>query len=206
MRENPGVYKRGDIWWYQVGRGIRHSSRSTDRAVAVALREKALRIRREGVAARAGIERKTDAHAEWLQWVVAQQANSDSWLHRTYRHMRRKTRTRQWIDCLTLEELVALTIDSDGKCALTGLPFHLEQNSKRHPFAISIDRIESSRGYCADNVRLVLLAVNLAMSHWGDMAFREIARALVGRELLNQEHKSVIMNGHTVDDQICEKD
>ena len=185
MSETAGVYKRGEVWWYRVGRDIRRSSQSGDREVAVAMRERALQIRREARAVKAATRRSLKASTEWQAWVQAQGANSDGWLHRTHRHMRRKTRLRNWIECLTLDELADLAIESNGHCALTGLPF---SRKPRHPFAISIDRIDSGKGYCAGNVRLVLLAVNLGMSHWGEDAFRSIARALVGRELLKPLH------------------
>jgi len=184
-----GVYLRGDIWWYRIGRNIRRSSNSTDINVAIALREKGLQFKREGIVARATIRHEANAPAIWTEWVAAQQTDKDSWLHRTYRHMRRKSRLRHWADCISLDELVALTLNSQGKCELTGLPFHTERGGKRHPFAISIDRKHSDHGYGPGNVRLVLLAVNLAMSHWGDGAFRVIARALVGKELLSGSTK-----------------
>lgn len=181
----PGVYLRGSIWWYSLGRGIRRSSNSIDKNVAIAMRERALQFKREGVAARAAIRLEVNAPIVWAEWLATQQGDRDSWLHRTHRHMRRKTRLRHWVDCLSLDELCALTLNSSGRCALTGLPFHTDRGVTRHPFAISIDRMDSSKGYTLGNVRLVLLAVNLAMSHWGDEAFRSIARALVGRELLS---------------------
>lgn len=46
MSEETGVYKRGDIWWYRVGRTIRRSSRSRNMHDAIAMRERALAIYR----------------------------------------------------------------------------------------------------------------------------------------------------------------
>lgn len=107
--------------------------------------------------------------------------------------MRLKSRRRQWLNCISLEEFTHLALMSDGHCAITGIPFSREDR-KHAPFAISVDRIESVKGYCSGNVRFVLLAVNLGMSHWGDEAFRQIARALVGRELIGMGGNS----GHTI--------
>lgn len=174
MSEETGVYKRGDIWWYRVGRTIRRSSRSRNMHDAIAMRERALAIYREGA-----------VRDEWREWVSAQQGDSNSWLRRTHSHMRRRTRIRGWADCISMEELVRLVRASNGACALTGLPFSRTER-KHDPFSISVDRIDSRQGYCAGNVRLVLLAVNLGMSHWGEDAFRVIARALVGRELVDR--------------------
>jgi hypothetical protein len=53
-----------------------------------------------------------------------------------------------------------------GLCEVSGMPFYIGTDS-RHPQQPSIDRIDSSRGYEADNLRMVCLAVNYCMSHWG---------------------------------------
>jgi len=59
------------------------------------------------------------------------------------------------------------------KCKVTGIDFDLSPiNGKRtRPFAPRIDRIDSSKGYTPDNIRLVCFAVNMAMNEWGDEVF-----------------------------------
>jgi hypothetical protein len=67
-----------------------------------------------------------------------------------------------------------------GRCALTGIPFVFErppEGCKNHPFSLSLDRIDSRRGYLRDNVRFVLTSMNLALSEWGESVFRRIAEA-----------------------------
>lgn len=65
-----------------------------------------------------------------------------------------------------------------GKCAVTGLPFKCEPQSRFHkaPFAPSLDRKDCRKGYTLDNVRLVCVAVNFAMGEWGEAVFEQIAR------------------------------
>ena len=58
------------------------------------------------------------------------------------------------------------------KCALTGIPFKGSQ-ARPDPFAPSIDRIDSSRGYVRGNVRIICLAMNIAREE----VFAEIAAA-----------------------------
>ena len=174
MNNPTGIYKpkNSRYWWYSAGRGLRRSSRSVNIEDAIAQREQALALKGRKLVSE-----------DWRLWVSAQREDSNSWLRRTHARMRRKTAIRKWGSCLTLQELTTLTLASDGRCALTGLQFARRPSSPRHPFSISVDRIESSRGYEPGNVRVILLAVNLAMSHWGENALREISRALVGREL-----------------------
>lgn len=68
--------------------------------------------------------------------------------------------------------------ESEGRCALTGLAFDLEKGGwARRPYAPSLDRIDSSKGYTFDNCRIVCVAVNVAMNEWGESVFRRVALA-----------------------------
>lgn len=50
---------------------------------------------------------------------------------------------------------------SDGKCAITGLPLIIETNSGKFNQA-SPDRIDNTKNYDIDNVKIICLAINLA--------------------------------------------
>lgn len=67
-------------------------------------------------------------------------------------------------------------------CAITGIPFALSEPGKRNPYAPSLDRINSRKGYTKDNVRVVLHAVNLALSDWGDEVFTRVCMAVAERK------------------------
>jgi hypothetical protein len=62
------------------------------------------------------------------------------------------------------------------RCALTGIPFlaPVKSASSRSPFAPSLDRIEPSKGYTKDNLRIVVLAVNVMMLDWGCDLFERV--------------------------------
>jgi hypothetical protein len=69
-----------------------------------------------------------------------------------------------------------------GRCAVTGIRFSLEEYPDalvKHPFAPSLDRMDSKSGYTASNVRLVCVAVNFGMNEWGEGVFLRLARAAV---------------------------
>lgn len=72
----------------------------------------------------------------------------------------------------------------DFKCALTGIPFFMRVSGEwgRHPFAPSIDRINSSKGYVEGNCRVVAVAVNIALADWGEDVFRRIAEGYVAQK------------------------
>lgn len=97
---------------------------------------------------------------------------------------RRNSDTRLIQFTLTIEEFESLVERAQGRCMITGIPFEFARvsGSMRRPFAPSIDRIDSAKGYSADNVRLVCVLVNLAMNEWGLEPLMRVARNLVEHE------------------------
>jgi hypothetical protein len=74
-----------------------------------------------------------------------------------------------------------LLILQTGKCQLTGLPFDFTQphTTSQNPYAPSIDRIDSQKGYTKDNVRVVLNLVNAALGEHSDIDALPILKAMV---------------------------
>ena len=70
------------------------------------------------------------------------------------------------------------TIDA-GLCQLTGMPFNLDGG--RTWDSPSLDRIDSSKGYLIENVRLVLYCVNVMANTWGPNKIIEIAEAIAAQ-------------------------
>ena len=77
-------------------------------------------------------------------------------------------------DCI--EAMLAL-----GVCQATGIPFCFERTSatRMNPFSPSLDRIDPTKGYTVNNVRLVCSAYNVARGQWGDEVLLTIAKALM---------------------------
>lgn len=75
------------------------------------------------------------------------------------------------------EEWALEQIERQGfKCALTGIPFLADRGSARaRPYTPSFDRIDNSKGYTIDNVRIVAFAVNLMMLDWGEELFHRVS-------------------------------
>lgn len=67
-----------------------------------------------------------------------------------------------------------------GVCELTGLAFDLTATDKG-PFRPSLDRIDATKGYTTDNVRVVLWCVNAMCGTWGLEAVLPVIRALAER-------------------------
>lgn len=70
-------------------------------------------------------------------------------------------------------------------CSKTGIPLTLtdEGNAQAgNPWAPSIDRIDSTRGYTQDNVQLVCWAFNMAKGPWSEEVFRVVAQGFLEKQ------------------------
>jgi len=79
-----------------------------------------------------------------------------------------------------------------GQCQLTGLPFDFNPPKGKgfNPYAPSVDRIDNNKGYVASNVRVVLWAVNSALSESSDEEMLPILKSMVKAIEKNVKQKS----------------
>lgn len=86
------------------------------------------------------------------------------------------------VECtLSVDGIVGMMRRQNDRCAVSGLKFRYRKPADmagRDPFAPSVDRIISRGHYAEDNVRVVLLAVNIGLNEWGDETFIKICRAV----------------------------
>lgn len=85
-------------------------------------------------------------------------------------------------DFLTKEEFAAIWKRAAGRCELSGIALSLhgkEDGWQKHPWAPSLDRIDSRKGYVAGNCRIVCVAVNIALNEFGEEVLRRLAMAIV---------------------------
>lgn len=61
---------------------------------------------------------------------------------------------------INIEYLRDLWYKQEGKCAVSGIPMTVLVYSGRIPTNVSVDRIDSSKGYTTGNVQLVCMVVN----------------------------------------------
>lgn len=69
----------------------------------------------------------------------------------------------------------------NGVCEITGIPFDFTSpgESKKNPFAPSLDRIDNKVGYIKTNVRVVLWAVNLMHGEMTDDQLVVMCKAVI---------------------------
>jgi integrase len=106
-----------------------------------------------------------------------------AWLEGEIIYLWRRSRARATADNiyfgLTTEDVRAMGEAHNWRCALTGMRFSRDRTDpdQTRPFAPSIDRIDSEKGYTSANCRIVCVAVNIALNAWGEGIFRQIALA-----------------------------
>lgn len=81
---------------------------------------------------------------------------------------------------LDIAWLTELFKQQNNKCLLTNIDFVIpteRNNNKAHPFAPSLDRIDSDKGYTKENTRLVCVAINYGMNEFGEEIFSQICKS-----------------------------
>ena len=102
-------------------------------------------------------------------------------LYNIFDAARSRTKKGSLIFEITLEDVLKIYEIQKGSCALTNIEFSLDRlgRKSKNPFAPSLDRIDSDKGYTKENIRLVCVIVNLALNNFGDNAFDKMCRAYI---------------------------
>lgn len=122
---------------------------------------------------------------KWTQYRKNQRVKerSDAWFRasRLLTWVRARAGRNGWEFDLTQEWVVEKL--RAGHCEASGMPFSLADHDSFaiHPWAPSIDRIDSRSGYTQTNCRMVVWAYNVAKSEWGDAEVLKLARAILSR-------------------------
>lgn len=81
-------------------------------------------------------------------------------LQQALKGTRRRSKDKNMYTDLTLDYLMYLWEKQKGKCALSGINMTYEFYKGRVNTNVSVDRIDSTKGYTKDNIQLVTMAAN----------------------------------------------
>jgi hypothetical protein len=75
---------------------------------------------------------------------------------------------------LSCDDLIVVWDRQNGKCAITGIEMQLIQASRKkaNPARVSVDRIDSNKGYTIDNIQMVCWVVNQMKGDRTEAEFR----------------------------------
>lgn len=82
---------------------------------------------------------------------------------------------------ISLSDIEAMLNRACGRCEFFGMAFSDEEYAgyRIRPWAPTVDRIDSSRGYANGNCRVICAYVNMALNQFGDAFFHRVAAALM---------------------------
>ena len=111
---------------------------------------------------------------------LRQQTDGDAFLSDIFSKMKSSAKSRAKGRVIpvkvTKEDIKRLIINSNGKCALSGLKLTIVRNN---PFKASLDRIDSSKGYINGNIQVVATCVNIAKSDLPQKDFIKMCKSIV---------------------------
>ena len=107
---------------------------------------------------------------------------------------RRRSKQYNRYNDLTLDYLMYLWEKQDGKCALTGMQMTYKFYEGRVNTNLSIDRIDSTKGYSKDNVWLVCMAANQMKNDLSMKEFVKMCEAVVAEERERVKARAAIKN------------
>lgn len=91
--------------------------------------------------------------------------NSIDALKRIYLNSKGSSKNRKLEFTITLDYIYNLWDKQEGKCYYTNLSM-LREHLSNSPYQVSIDRIDSSKGYIIDNIVLCCISMNFAKNKY----------------------------------------
>ena len=95
---------------------------------------------------------------------------------------------------LNIDFLMYLWEKQKGLCALTGIPMTYKFYEGRVNTNLSVDRIDSAKGYSKDNVQLVCMAANQMKNDLSMCEFIEMCEAVLALERERVKARAAIRN------------
>jgi hypothetical protein len=102
------------------------------------------------------------------------------WANELLRTIKKNAAKRNLDVAVSKDDLLFLLERSKLRCEATGIRFSFTKvdGCRARPWAPSVDRIDNTKGYVIDNIRLVCAAFNIARSDWPDSVFGILVKAI----------------------------
>lgn len=115
-------------------------------------------------------------------------------LQQALKGTRRRSKQKNIYNDLTLDYLMYLWERQKGCCALTGIPMTYKFYEGRVNTNVSVDRIDSTKGYSKDNVQLVCMAANQMKNDLSMEEFIKMCESVLALERERIKARTAIRN------------
>lgn len=115
-------------------------------------------------------------------------------LQQALKGTRRRSKEKNIYNDLTIDYLLYLWEKQNGQCALTGIPMTYKFYEGRVNTNLSVDRIDSTKGYSKDNVQLVCMAANQMKNDLSMEEFVEMCEAVLALEREKIKARTALKN------------
>ena len=115
-------------------------------------------------------------------------------LQQALKGTRRRSKEKNIYNDLTLDYLMYLWEKQGGKCALTGMQMTYKFYEGRVNTNLSVDRIDSTKGYSKDNVQLVCMAANQMKNDLSMEEFINMCESVLALEREKVKARAAIRN------------
>ena len=115
-------------------------------------------------------------------------------LQQALKGTRRRSKEKNIYNDLTLDYLMYLWEKQKGLCALTGIPMTYKFYEGRVNTNLSVDRIDSTKGYSKDNVQLVCMAANQMKNDLSMEEFMNMCEVVLALERERVKARAAIRN------------
>lgn len=104
-------------------------------------------------------------------------------INKVYHSTKKNAALKDMKHTISKDYLETLFIGCQGYCPITGIKLDTETGSVavRNPRGISVDRIDSEKGYVPGNVRIVSTWYNNAKGAWDDDFVKTMAKRMIDR-------------------------
>lgn len=100
------------------------------------------------------------------------------WARAIFRGARKGAQARSIDWLLSADDMAAIVKRSDGRCEVSGIALTFTATGRRGPYGPSVDRADANFAYTPRNTRIVCIAMNYAMSTWGEKPLIPIFQAM----------------------------
>ena len=104
---------------------------------------------------------------------------NDNYIVKLFQRAKQRVKTKKLEFDITLDSLLYLLQTQNASCIYCNCELQTTGNvGQRQPNVISIDRIDSAKGYTLDNVQLTCMFCNYAKNSWSDVEYRTFIECL----------------------------